>query len=139
MTEFFKGWRRKAGCVTLVMATVLGALWIRSCVLSEFVSNGGAQLWCVASFDGGIHLWSAHTIPGAFPFSPYIIVPHGRAGILLIEHLDLIVRYEDGYKWTVPYWQLTIPLALTSVYLLLWNARQLNAIARSGREGSAKV
>jgi hypothetical protein len=30
MGEFFRGWRRKAGCGLLVMACVLGSLWTRS-------------------------------------------------------------------------------------------------------------
>jgi hypothetical protein len=29
MREFFRGWRRKVGCVTLVMACVVMGLWIR--------------------------------------------------------------------------------------------------------------
>lgn len=30
MCEFFKGWRRKAGCVTLVAACVTTSIWIPS-------------------------------------------------------------------------------------------------------------
>lgn len=30
MREFFRGWRRKVGCVTLVMACVLTTGWVRS-------------------------------------------------------------------------------------------------------------
>jgi hypothetical protein len=30
MREFFRGWRRKAGCTTLVVALVFMAIWIRS-------------------------------------------------------------------------------------------------------------
>lgn len=30
MVSFFHGWRRKAGCVTLVMACVVTTLWVRS-------------------------------------------------------------------------------------------------------------
>lgn len=30
MREFFRGWRRKVGCVTLVMACALMGLWVRS-------------------------------------------------------------------------------------------------------------
>ncbi|MEK6262669.1 MAG: hypothetical protein AABP62_29075 [Planctomycetota bacterium] len=33
--EFFKGWRRKAGLVTLVMACVLGVGWMRSMVIRD--------------------------------------------------------------------------------------------------------
>jgi hypothetical protein len=30
MVEFFRGWRQKAGSVTLAVATVLSAEWVRS-------------------------------------------------------------------------------------------------------------
>ena len=30
MAAFFHGWRRKTGCVTLMMALLLMALWVRS-------------------------------------------------------------------------------------------------------------
>ena len=32
MSDFFRGWRRRAGCVTLVMACVFAAAWLRSVV-----------------------------------------------------------------------------------------------------------
>ncbi len=35
MREFFRGWRRKVGCVTLVMACGLMGLWIRSGLMAE--------------------------------------------------------------------------------------------------------
>ena len=38
MGEFFKGWRRKVGCVTLVMACVFAAGWVRSLAIFDVVS-----------------------------------------------------------------------------------------------------
>ena len=35
MREFFRGWRRKVGCVTLVMACAITLLWLRSRFQSE--------------------------------------------------------------------------------------------------------
>ena len=37
MGEFFQGWRRKIGCVTLVMAFVLVLGWIRSFYVEDFI------------------------------------------------------------------------------------------------------
>jgi len=37
MGEFFKGWRRKAGCVTLVLACVMAVGWVRSQHFSDFI------------------------------------------------------------------------------------------------------
>lgn len=39
MRAFFHGWRRKVGCVTLVMALVFVAGWIRSFVVDDFIAT----------------------------------------------------------------------------------------------------
>lgn len=38
MSEFFKGWRRKMGVMTLVMACVFAVLWARSQIICDMVS-----------------------------------------------------------------------------------------------------
>lgn len=38
MREFFKPWRQKLGCVTLLMACVVMAGWVRSSSYCDFVS-----------------------------------------------------------------------------------------------------
>ncbi len=37
MGDFFQGWRRKTGCVTLVFALSVAALWVRSLTTSDHV------------------------------------------------------------------------------------------------------
>jgi hypothetical protein len=45
MGEFFRGWRRKAGCVTLVMACVLMAGWVRSVAYVDVISYMRERSW----------------------------------------------------------------------------------------------
>jgi hypothetical protein len=40
MYEFFQGWRRKAGVVTLVVALASIGIWLRSLVISDYVAIG---------------------------------------------------------------------------------------------------
>jgi hypothetical protein len=98
MREFFRGWKRKAGCVTLLLACVFAAGWVRSqnsidsFVISdfEFVSLNGR-------IDFGV-LWRRVSI-GIGEFPEY-----------------------HAYK-CVYYWSLVLPLTLLSAYLLVSKQR----------------
>ena len=58
MIEFFRGWKRKVGCVTLVLACVFSAGWVRSSSIFDGVHfNFGSTEYTVYSEDGG--LWFA--------------------------------------------------------------------------------
>lgn len=37
MREFFKGWKRKLGCVTLVIACVFASVWLRSMTVADHI------------------------------------------------------------------------------------------------------
>ncbi len=41
MREFFRGWRRKVGCVTLAMACLLGVFWGRSHLIADKIEVPG--------------------------------------------------------------------------------------------------
>ena len=108
MGAFFHGWRRKAGCITLAMALLLMALWLRSNLLFDqvllrgnlFISNGGCFVWDWQGWggpDSDFTHWSSDT---ASPFSEaWSFVPGG-------------VRF--------PYWAVVIPLTLLAACLILW-------------------
>jgi hypothetical protein len=55
MLEFFKGWRRKAGCIGLMVSLLITCAWMRSFKTEDFatrlLSNG---YWKVVSKNGGI-------------------------------------------------------------------------------------
>ena len=52
MREFFSGWKRKTGCLTLLMACVLAAGWVRSLTTEDstliFVAGRGAYFGSAA-------------------------------------------------------------------------------------------
>lgn len=106
MSEFFHGWRPKAGCVTLMMACSTTSLWIRSYIVFDqiavagnlLISNSGCLVWSWLGWGSDLHIlnWYSET---ASPFS------------------------EDWYFGTdgvrLPFWAINIPLALLSAYLIL--------------------
>lgn len=105
--EFFDGWRRKTGCVTLMMALLLMALWVRSDLLVDhvfvrgnvFSSNGGCLVWDWQSWglpEANITAWQTDK---ASPFDEDWYV--GRNG----------VRF--------PYWAVVVPLTILSADLIL--------------------
>ena len=129
MGEFFKGWRRKAGLVTLVMACLLMVAWMRSYGRYDEVRF---SLHSISS-DGGALLWGRH-VPAT-----------GRRHILDTSenaHVAAFVWYRDwgGFRsehriftqpnvfsehnsWTIPYWSLVLPLTLLSAWLILVTPR----------------
>ncbi len=56
MREFFRGWRRKVGCLTLVMACLVTGMWMRSLVYGDFVvvNRGVHSNDFLSSFQSGI-------------------------------------------------------------------------------------
>jgi hypothetical protein len=65
MSEFFRGWRRKIGVVTLVLACVFIGIWIRSKNLSDsFISPAGRSMCGMIFNPYGLELFVAHfTVP----------------------------------------------------------------------------
>lgn len=66
MREFFRGCRRKAGCVTLVLACLLMGVWVRSRVYTDgvMVYRDKHVSWFVASSKGGVKWIGAYDPEG---------------------------------------------------------------------------
>ena len=117
MGGFFNGWRRKAGCVALVMALVFMGASIRCFYYEDwcFVRFGGT-FYLLRSDRGGLscNSWGA-TLPksiplvGSQPVTPVAILATGAAP------QDTFFVYYSGT---------TILLTLFSAYLILWTPRQ---------------
>jgi hypothetical protein len=147
MGEFVKPWRRKAGCVTLVMACVFARGWLRSFDNLDFVNvvregtvllslfsgfeNCGGNLFI--SMDGSPDSFSTrlvtyrktdmHSSYDAFERS----VPTAHLWRLHFGGFDLGQSMSLGSLQTTlqaPYWSIIIPLSLLSGYLLLSKPRQ---------------
>lgn len=97
MREFFRGWRRKVGCVALVLACGFATGWMRSYEYDWFEISGVRISSCNGSF-GPSRI--AETKQG-----PWVIPKH-----------EIVVP--------IPYWAPTISLTLLSAYLILWKPRQ---------------
>ncbi|MDB5345631.1 MAG: hypothetical protein JWP89_4008 [Schlesneria sp.] len=64
MREFFRGWRRKTGCITLVMACVVTGLWVRTLFFSDqFCFAIGDRLHYVNSGQSGLSWLSVDRSP----------------------------------------------------------------------------
>lgn len=115
MSDFFHGWRRKAGCVLLVLACALLSGWLRSLVRVDVIRTP----YCLLSSGAGTMVlnFSSRTTWGwhASAMTPVNAwwVWFGSFGWL-----------GDGFG--VPYCACTVPLAPLSAYLILWNPRKPN-------------
>jgi hypothetical protein len=111
--DFVGDWRRKIGCVLLVLACLLMAGWVRSHSTNDGFNIGICRL---ESSDGMLELGSPALVEGVDTFC-YV-------GILSIH-----------------YWSIVMPLTLLSAYLLLGIPRQSNQsktselTARERRDG----
>ena len=67
MDEFFRGWRRKIGVLTLVMACVFMVGWVRSEAMFDMIAYADqGELLRIASSDNALLIaWSKPFVPRA--------------------------------------------------------------------------
>ncbi|MDB5347162.1 MAG: hypothetical protein JWP89_5539 [Schlesneria sp.] len=152
MREFFHGWRRKAGCVALVIALAMFELWMRSGLIEDrFLWNTNGLCHLFNSESGGVS-WTAYnswktTTKGSFFGDTWwqskVIdadMCHGwwqykNECETHWEIQSLGFCFGSATKtwpgndtradyWLIPYWSLIIPLTLLSAYLILWKPRK---------------
>ena len=146
MREFFSGWKRKMGVVTLVLAWVFMAGWARSWNLDDVIqltSEEDMGTWIIlGSYKGVLSLQIETMVPPRQ-------IKWGIPMWLTVDHHDvtppgdpMIWRFRccgfaSGYElrtagalnervdlWIAPYWSVAIPLTILSAYLLLSKPRQ---------------
>ena len=128
MRDFFHGWRRKAGCVLLVVALVITLSWIRSLRSHESVGFGNCFLWhsCgrigivgfVPPFSAiGALWWQSRMLDASdCQFQRDLPQCYISAGILNCpEHV------------VIAHWLLALPTSILSAYLLLWPLKRKTA------------
>lgn len=149
MREFFKGWRRKVGCVALVVACVFTSGWIRSFGTTDWLSMRGRgearpPLKIVSSIGSFAILPMKYSSSMNWIRSFDLTLPHlESAGPISIEmrpanftwhwkHCGFGYATESNnsygpvrFYWLfmVPYWSLVLPLTLLAAYLILWKPR----------------
>jgi hypothetical protein len=129
MREFFKGWRRKAGCVALVMACLSATGLVRSCIATDCVELQTEQrFFGVCSCRAYLIFVTCNETRDNQPFVNWEI-----GGIEPIEHDDssgsMIYTWVTPHRTPnecllIPYWSLVLPLTLLSAYLILWKPRK---------------
>lgn len=144
MGDYFKPLRRKIGVVTLAMACLFAAGWVRSRFIVDqitFTRNVNCQEVfqsvnsCLVWFPHRENVADFESVPmiewngGFFPASDMFFVPDNpnpntskikwrfRAPGIGIGHFSNLVRQPGAYFMS--YWLIVIPLTLLSAYLLL--------------------
>jgi hypothetical protein len=149
MREFFKGWRRKVGCVTLMMSLVLMAGWIRSTYCEDVLMlTNWPRRTAVDSLSGSLY-WSTWEDPQErLRHSP--IIHWDRIDALRVREpvtaemiQEAVSNSVTNFKRdvvspkviniSIPYWSITIPLTLLTAYLILWKPRKRLQSAKNER------
>ena len=112
MREFFKGWRRKTGCVTLVMACVFALAWLTSVNGFEFLRLPNRI---------GIVVLDQKLIIGSITRHPIPVLPEltGPKPSNVFRFSDATAVYEMEMRSTIHFVFLVIPLTLLSAWLLV--------------------
>ena len=140
MREYFRGWKRKMGVMTLVPACVLAVAWFRS--LTDYdmaiVPLWGTYATCIESLNGVILCDLA-----LFDESPKLALRTNNLAVLLADikvvSRELEAAGFDSLEYNesmssvlkpsgVPYWSIILPLTLLSAWLLLSKPRKPAAV-----------
>jgi len=145
MGEYFKGWRRKTGCVTLAIACVLLAVWVRS---QSNPTTFSAPIDAMTEY--GLKLDPDRIAV----IRTRVVLPTADQQVTLDDDGTVIIenkarddhstgniaktRYPNGrvsmFNWSIcvdntiafldaPYWPIVLSLTLLSAYLLLVKPR----------------
>ena len=125
MFNFFNGRRRKAGCVTLLMAAVLTISWMRSNIVVDSVYVGSCSF---GSARGGVFvIRDEYQVSAPLAWESAMdkeVTPEETAGMSLAQVLEWEFGTSEGITYDYAmYWWLVLPLTLLSAYLLLWPSR----------------
>jgi len=156
MGDFFHGWRRKTGCVLLVLALAFYTMWMRSLVLIDVLLLCGQHTrFVLASLDSRLSLsriypvdevalsinWGTFDYEGSFGFrwdedgirssyDPY----EGSRAAWRWDFLGFQVGAFDSDILTtrtelcmIPYWAIVGFLSLLSTWLIIWKRPKGNA------------
>ena len=143
MREFFKGWRRKAGCGFLVLACTLAGAWVRGVYMHDGFSIRSDEWHDVISFSREGVTWERYYTPSNIA-SKYGRFGSGWRSLPSTNHKDfgectwrwnwyvfdcgecrdkVLVVYRRAF-WRIPYLPPACSLTLLSAYLILWKPRK---------------
>lgn len=125
MQKFFRGWKRKLGVVTLILACVFAAGWVRSLIVIDEMSfyiagrdhGFGSALGLIAwrSIDNHAQnpsiRWITETIKGS-----------GHTAESLVTQFESSFYLQKSLhptQFIATYWSIVVPLTFLSAWLLL--------------------
>ena len=139
MGDYFSPWRRKIGVVTLMMACVTMVGWVRSRLNNDFVLisigslrsvfvSGGQKFCLILPCEPQLEVFFVQTTNGVDSPKIWRIEAHNFEEEAFSQHSKVgyitRVAYPGQKRFRlIPYWSLTIPLTLLSLWLLLFNPR----------------
>jgi hypothetical protein len=143
MREFFRGWRRKVGCVTLVMACVFAVAWVRSFFIwdvltfpvgrdasFEVLSSSDRFLMSYVEHNGFLnepfHTTTSWRNQGVRPWWDVAEFGSTTQAVSIPPATGMVKRLSVGSSQKA----LTIPLTLLSAYLILWKHRTRQCLLR---------
>lgn len=144
MRDFFHGWRRKLGCVTLLMAAALMMAWMRSLLVEDLILETGPEMTYYTSHHGLLQ-WDQITHTAGRPVTWdktrrwEILALHNHDAVTRPIRESVLVWQRPGFGFSpavaeyydssgipcrreqriIPYWSLIVPLTLLSAYLFL--------------------
>ena len=140
MGNFFKPWRRKIGVVTLLIACLLAAGWVRSLVVMDrIIWTDNGSMSSITSIDGMMWwfriapissinrvVWRSGKPPNS-PIDPW--ADYDPSWRFQFSGLQFGAGQSNKHSnmgisiWEIPYWFVILPLTLLSAYLLLGKPR----------------
>ena len=152
MGDFFYGWRRKVGSLTLLLACMFMIGWSRSLCLynkvefpigtqvTSFVVSTKQFVGCGMTFDEhSTSEWNFHECNAqvTLPLNT-TVEDEGRNPLWYSRNLEWVSEWHgfgtgvcfDEFpdywrmEWMIPYWSIVIPLMLISLWLLLFMTRK---------------
>ena len=126
MGDYFQPLRRKIGVVTLLVACVFAALWIRGFAISdEFNSTSWTRNSRGISFENGPSF--VYHLNRSSGQSERHVVDHNSMRVQIIAETWIMEIFN------VPQWSIAIPLTILSAWLLLSRQRLTKPTAISER------
>ena len=126
MSTFFCGWRRKVGCVLVVVALALIVTFARSYAVYHMAAYAlGGRQFMVQSGQGYVIWsgWSPHDDDPVMWTCDSFNTSHNQDRGLIVRQLA-ISGSPNSVSWPISYWWLIAPVTLLSAYLLLWKPRK---------------
>jgi len=140
MGDVFRGWRRKSGVVTLVIALVLLGGWIRSSLVADQLFYRVAPSTQIITSGNGVIEWQLITdvasVESLFVKEPMFWISPFSHRVYVFDGAE--TTWSWRWQWcgfdcgegrlpgsvprcvcTIPYWFAVLPLTLLSAFLLL--------------------